>query len=230
MGIFSKIFGNKTETVQSQVTKSAPYFIDIGPNSNYFSIAFKDFYQNHFIDAYGLSRGDVDNYFFDAMTNEEKEIAKKLIRQNLKLRQAHLFKAAGILSDIEALPILYEQLNGNSDLSWRLTIGQAIWRINQDGIYADLLRELKKHPSDTMREAHFDQVTDLKNEESVEMLFDLLNDKSGLVKSMTVSKLNYILAGGNEQKPTFDRDYFLDKQNDTELKKELLEKLKNIDD
>ena len=228
MGFLTKIFGDKKVKGKPTQPVSTEYFIDIDPKSNSFSTAFNDFYKNHFVDAFGLSRGDVDTYFYNAMSTDEKEIAKRLIRQNLKLRQAHLFKAAGLLKDVEALPILYEQLNGNSDLSWRLTIGQAIWRLNCDEIYADLLRQLKKHPSDTMREAHFDQVTDLKNEESIEMLLDYLNDKSGLVRTMTVSKLNYILAGQYEQKPKFDRDYFLDKINDSELKRELLDKLKNL--
>lgn len=58
------------------------------------------------------------------------------------------------------------------------------------------------------------------------MLFDYLTDKSGLIRAMTLSKLNYILTGKYEQK--FDRDYFLSKRNDTEFKIELVEKLKNL--
>ena len=228
MKILTNIFGSKKEKVEQTSPTSTEYFIDIDPNSNSLSTAFKDFYQNHFVNAFGLSRGDVDTYFYNAMTTEEKEIAKRLIRQNLKLRQAHLFKAAGILNDVEALPILYEQLNSNSDLSWRLTIGQAIWRLNRDEIYGDLLRQLKEHPSDNMREAHFDQVTDLKNDESIEMLFDYLNDESGLVKSMTVRKLNFISAGQHQQKQEFDRAYFLSKQTDKKFKNELVENLKNL--
>jgi hypothetical protein len=230
MGFLTKIFGDKKVKGNPTLPVTTEYFIDIDPKSNSFSTAFNDFYQNHFVNAFGLSRGDVDTYFYNAMTTQEKEIARRLIRQNLKLRQAHLYKATGLLKDIEALPILYEQLNSNSDLSWRLTIGQAIWRLNRDGIYADLLRQLKTHPSDTMREAHFDQVTDLKNEESVEMLLDYLNDKSGLVISMTVAKLNYLLTGRYEQNPRFNKDYFGEKQNDRELKKELLEKLRIINE
>ncbi len=227
MGFLKNIFGNKTEKVGLTKPKSTEYFIDIDPNLNSFSTAFKDFYENHFVDAYGLTRREVDTYFFDSMTPEEKEIAKRLIRQNLKLRQAHLFQASGLLGDKEALPILYEQFKNNTDLSWLLIIGQAIWKLNGDDLYSKLLQQLKTHPSNTMREAHFEQVTDLKNKESIEMLFEYLNDKSGLVKSMTVSKLNYILAGQYEQKQRFDRDYFLSKQNDKEFKTELVEKLKN---
>lgn len=228
MRFLTNIFGNKKEKVERTNPKSTEYFIDIDPNSNSFSTAFKDFYENHFIDAYGMTRGDVDTYFFNAMTADEKEIAKRLIRQNLKLRQAHLFRASGLLQDKEALPILYEQFQNNTDLSWLLTIGQAIWKLNGDELYPTLLRQLKNHSSDTMREAHFDQATDLKNDESIEMLFDYLDDKSGLVKSMTVSKLNYILAGQYEQNQRFDRDYFLSKRYDKEFKIELVEKLKNL--
>jgi hypothetical protein len=230
MGFFKNIFGNKTEKAELTKQKSTEYFIDVDPNSNSFSTAFKDFYKNHFIDQRGLARQEVDTYFFNSMTLEEKEIAKRLIRQNLKLRQAILFRASGLLQDKEALPLLYDQFQNNTDFSWLLTIGQAIWKLNGDDLYPKLLRQLKDHTSDTMREAHFDQVTDLKNEESIEMLFDYLTDKSGLVKSMTVSKLNYILAGQYEQNQRFDRDYFLSKRNDKEFKSELVEKLKNLNE
>jgi hypothetical protein len=228
MGFLTNIFGNKKAKVEPIKPEPTEYFIDIDTKSSAFSTAFKDFCENHFIDAYGLARGDVDTYFFKAMTADEKEIAKRLIRQNLNLRQAHLFRASGLLQDTEALPILYEQYKNNTDFSWLMTIGQAIWKLNGDDLYPKLLRQLKTHPSDTMREAHFDQVTDLKNEESIEMLFAYLNDKSELVKSMTISKLNYILAGHYEQNPMFDRKYFLNKLNDTEFKMELVDKLKNL--
>ncbi len=229
MGFFKNIFGNKTDKVDQTKPKLAEYFIDIDPNSNSFSPAFKDFYKNHFIDSYGLSRGDVDTYFFSSMTTEEKEIAKRLIRQNLKLRQAHLFRASGLLQDKEALPILYEQLQNNSDFSWLMTIGQAIWNLNGDDLYPELLRQLKSHSSDTMREAHFKQVTDLKNEESIEMLFGYLEDKSGLVKSMALSKLNYLTAGKYEINPKHGRQYFITKRDDLKFKSDLLHNLKTLD-
>ena len=141
------------------------------------------------------------------MKSDEKEIAKRLIRQNLKLRQSHLFRASGLLQDKEALPILYDQFKNNTDLSWLLSIGQAIWRLNGDELYPELLRQLLIHDSDTMREAHFEQVADLKNEESIEMLFHCLNGKSNLVKSMAMSKLNYLITGNYERNPKCDSGY-----------------------
>jgi len=162
------------------------------------------------------------------MTAEEMEIAKRLIRQNLKLRQSHLFRAAGLLQDKEAIPILYDQFQNNTDFSWLMTIGQAIWKLNGDELYPKLLRQLQNHPSNTMREAHFEQVTDLQNEESIEMLLAYLGDNSGLVKSMALEKLNFILAGHSEQSPKFGSDYFLSKRNDAAFKTKLVENLKNL--
>tara|TARA_R110002073_G_scaffold333356_1_gene520729 strand:- start:742 stop:1443 length:702 start_codon:yes stop_codon:yes gene_type:complete len=228
MGILKNIFGKKAEAVEKTTPKASECFIDIDPSSDSLSQAFKDFYQNHFVNAYGLSRNEVDTYFFDSMSENENEIAKRLIRQNLKLRQSHLFKAAGILKDEEALPILYDQLNNNTDLSWLLVIGQAIWRINGDDIYLKLLRRLKEHSSDTMREAHFEQIVDLNNKESIEMLFTYLNDKSRLVQSMALSKLNFLSAGKHEQKQRYDKDYFLTKKTDEKFKNDLLENLRKI--
>ena len=202
------------------------YNIDIDLNSSDYSTAFNDFYSAHFINSFALTRGDIDTSFFNEMTNAEKEIGKRLIRQNLKLRQTHLFTAAGQLKDSEALPILYEQLNNNPDFSWQMTIGQAIWRINGDPLYPKLLKHLKDHPSDTTREAHFDQVLDLKDEQSIETYFDYFNDKSGIIKSMTLSKFNFWLTGNHSDGFQFDKNYFIENRNNSILKETLLEKLK----
>jgi hypothetical protein len=204
------------------------YQIDIDPNSEQFSQAFKEFYHNHFVNSYGLARREVDTSFFVTMTDEEKEIAKRLIRNNLKLRQAHLFRAAGELKDEQALPILYEQLNNNIDLSWLLSIGQAIWKINGDKIYLELLRKLQTHPSGTMKAAHFEQVTDFKNDESVEMLFSYLDDPDDFVRHLALSELNYLSTGKHALENRYDRKYFLKKRKDDTFKKELLHNLQNL--
>lgn len=229
MGFLKNIFGNKTEKVEERKFDPTEYFIDIDPNSNSFSIAFKDFYKNHFVNPVALIRRDVDLYFFQSMTAEEKEIAKRLIRQNLQLRQVHLFRASWKLEDKEALPILYEQFQSNTDFSWQLTIGQAIWKLNGDDLYPQLLRKLKNHSSGIMREAHFNQITDLENEESIEMLFDYLKDRSRLIESMSLSTLNYLANDGKyEPNINYDRKYFVAKRNDIEFKNRLLFNLKTL--
>jgi HEAT repeat protein len=204
------------------------YQIDIDPNSEQFSQAFKEFYHNHFVNSYGLARREVDTSFFKTMTEEEKDIAKRLIRNNLKLRQAHLFRAAGELKDEEALPILYELLNNNTDLSWMLSIGQAIWKINGDKMYLELLRKLQTHPSGTLKAAHFEQVTDFKDDECIEMLFDYLEDPDDFVRHLALSKLNYLSTGKHASENRFGRKHFLEKRNDETFKSELLHCLQNL--
>ena len=204
------------------------YNIDTDPNSSDYSTAFKEFYSAHFINSFGLTRGDIDTSFFNLMSDTEKEIAKRLIRQNLKLRQPHLFTASGQLKDKEALPILYEQLDNNTDFSWQMTIGQAIWRINGDQLYPKLLKQLKDHPSDLMRQAHFEQVLDLQNEQSIETYFDYLNDSNSIIISMTLSKLNYWLTGKHSDTFQFDKSYFIENRNNKNLKETLLQKLKTL--
>lgn len=208
--------------------KKSPYQIDIDPNFEGFSPAFKSFYHNHFENSIGLFRDDVDTSFFKTMSEEEKEIAKRLIRNNLNLRQAHLFRAAGELKDEDALPVLYEQLNNNSDLSWLLSIGQAIWMINGDKVYLEHLRKLQIHPSKIMKTAHMKQVADFKDEESIEMLLAYLEDPESLVRSLALEKLNHLNRAQLASGKPFDSEYYLKGRKDEAFKKELLLNLQNL--
>jgi len=228
MNFFNRLFGKKQFKEQIVKRKQTEYFIDIDPNSSSLSTAFKDFYSNHFIDSYGLAREEVDLGFFITMTFEEKEIAKRLIRQNLKLRQVHLFKAAAYLDDKEALPILYEQFNNNTDFSWLMTIGQSIWKLNKDKLYPELLWQIKKQPNETMRFVHFRQVTDLANEESIELLYNFLYDESNLIKSTALTEMNFLAVGKYEKENRYGFSYFDTNINNTIFKNELAEKLKNM--
>jgi hypothetical protein len=205
-----------------------PYQIDIDPTSQHFSPPFKDFFYHHFVNPTGLIHNDVDTSFFTTMPDGEKEIAKRLIRDNLKVRHPHLFKAAGKLKDESALPILYEQFNANADYSWHLTIGQAIWRINGDNMYVELLRKLPAHRDPNMKAAHLRQVTDLKNEESIDLLFSFLNDKDKYVRLFTLSILNYLLLGTNTLEKECERKYFQARKDDPDFKKQLLPNLQNL--
>jgi hypothetical protein len=204
---------------------ASDYKIDIDPDTGNFSEAFKDFFYHHFIDMRALSRREVDTAFYVTMTAEEKEIARRLIRQNLSLKYIHLIEAAGQFKDNLALPILYEQLETTADLSRQLTIGQAIWRINNDMVYQGLLRKLLVHPGHTTKEAHFEQVTDLKDAESIEMLFQYLNDTGSFVQHLALSKLIFLLTGQDSFETKFDKSYFQSRQNDRAFKQTLLDNL-----
>jgi len=204
------------------------YKLDIDPEKENFSESFKDFFHNHFIDMKGLSRREIDTSFYSQMTIDEKEIAKRLIRQNLDLRYVHLIEATGKLKDELALPILYEQLKNTSDLSRQLIIGQAIWRINNDIVYRDLLRMLQESPNHITKEAHFEQVTDFKNMESIEMLFRYLRDEGDFVRYLALSELNHLISGQQSFESKFDTDYFLSRQEDEAFKKMLLQNLQRL--
>jgi hypothetical protein len=151
-------------------SKTNKYEIDINPNSQSLSKDFKDFFHNHFVDSYGLTRNEVDTSFFKNMSAKEKEIAKNIIRKNLHLKYVHLFKASGELEDEKALPILYEFINNEKDLSWKLTIGRAIWKINKDKVYEDLLISLATSIDENLKYAHFEQLYDLGENKKIQFL------------------------------------------------------------
>jgi len=210
--------------MQNETTE---YHLDIDIVKGDYSSAFKEFYHNHFVQSLGLSRREIDLSFFDEMTVDEKELAKRLIRMNLKERRTHIIEAAGFLNDEEALPLLYDLYYTTEDLSWHLTIGRTIWKLKGEIHYAELLRKLKSHPGDDMRQAHFHQVTDLKNMESIEMLFGYLNDKDSFVRHLALSRLNQIETGKFSFDLQYESNHFLDKRTDDDFKHGLLRKLQN---
>ena len=168
------------------------YYIDIDSNSENFSKDFKEFYANHFIDSYGLTRREVDTSFFKTMTDEEKEVAKRLIRNNLELRQTHLFEAAGELNDKIALPVLYEQFDKDENLSWKLTIGRAIWRINGDKNYEKILRELATSKDENLKYAHFEQIFDLTRDKKIQFLKLMIGNDKTMSEKRALETLNLI--------------------------------------
>ena len=60
-----------------------PY--DAQPKDGLHSPAYRKFYENFFLDATGLIRHEVDPDFINALTPQETELAKDMIRRNLKL-------------------------------------------------------------------------------------------------------------------------------------------------
>ncbi|WP_452227611.1 MULTISPECIES: hypothetical protein [unclassified Lacinutrix] len=185
LGIFEKPINEK-----ESVTKK--YIINIDPNSQTLSKEFKDFYYNHFVEPYGLSRNEVDTSFFKKMSTNELEISKDLIRKNLHLKYSHLFKASGELKDEKALPILYKFLNIETDLSWKLTIGRAIWRINNDNLYEKLLMNLATSKEENLKYIHFEQVYDLGEKKKVQFLKLMVGNDETLSERRATEILNRI--------------------------------------
>ena len=54
------------------------------------------------------------------------------MRRNLKLRYTHIIEGTSALRDIGAVPILQAMLDEESDVSRRLTIAGALWKLSQD--------------------------------------------------------------------------------------------------
>lgn len=204
------------------------YKIGFALNPDNFSTAFQDFFTSHFENSKALTRGEVDKYFFNEMTDEELDIAKRIVRDNLDLVYNHLYEAAGDLHDNDALLILYEHLEKAKDLSRQLTIGQAIWKINGDPLYPDLLRKLQNCNNHITKEAHFEQVTDLQNLESIDMLLTYIKDEGEFVRHLALSKLNFLLTGKRSYDNQFPEEYFVHRRNDEAFINTLLLNLKNI--
>jgi hypothetical protein len=173
------------------------YFIDIDPNSEHFSENFKDFYYYHFINSNELSKREIPIDFFKNMNPEEKEIVKHLIRNNLELRKTHLFDASGILKDKMALPILFEQFEKDENLSMKLTIGRAIWRITEYQNYEKILRELAMSNNENLKYNHFEKFSDLTQKVKIELLTQMVGDNETPSERKAFETLN-ILQTRNE--------------------------------
>lgn len=188
--------------------------ISVDAENKEYSKDFKDFYRHHFVDSYSLSRGEAELSFFRKMTPTEVEIAKQLIRQNLASRIVHIIEAAGHLRDERALPALYDlKQKCKDELSRLLIIQQAIWRINGDTDYYDMLVDLVNHTDATMKQAHFHQILDLPGKMCIPSLFKLLKDPDGMVANYALKYLNYYMTGEYPKlfvKPKYSIEYFLD--------------------
>jgi hypothetical protein len=205
------------------------YNVDIVPDERLYSQAFKDFVHYHFLTTHFREQDELDTYFYEVLVGTELETARRLIRQNLHLRETGLFKGAGLLADVEALPVLYKMLNENrTNLSRALTIGQAIWRINGDQVYETLLLELQYYPSDTMKQAHVKQVKDLRSLTSINILFSWL-EGGDFTSSLACDELWHILHGRPKKINEYgDIMQFIRRKDDMDFKVELVERLKQL--
>lgn len=115
-----------------------PEEIARGPHSP----AFREFLYNWFGDTVALTHGELNLGFLRELTPEELTVARELIRRNLKLRQNHIIEGAGLLADPEAVPILRKML-AKDDGGWALVIAGALWRINRDPVFLDVIANSK---------------------------------------------------------------------------------------
>ena len=119
-------------------------------------------------------------------------IAKDLIRSNLKLNYTHIIDGAAALRDREAVPQLQDMLARESNLSRRLSIAGALWKIIKDPIFLECLRDMAESDDDTLKEAHMYQIPWLGDEHAINLLIDLLQDSGSFARHLALSALNAI--------------------------------------
>jgi len=197
------------------------YKADIDINDKKYSKAFRDFYHHHFIDSFGLGRNEVDLSFFQKMSISELDLAKELIRQNLFLKYVHIIKAAGDLKDEKSLPILFDlQKKCKDDFSRILTISQAIWKINGDNKYYNLLHKLVNSQDVILKQAHFEQIMDMPADNCINSLIKLLYDENALVVKFSLNYLNLYMTNkfpAVSEDPAYSVDYFKNNQNNKDI-------------
>ncbi len=103
------------------------------------SPAFASFLQHWFGDSRALTRGDVDLVFLNALTPEERAIAKDLVRRNLPLKYAHVIEGVAALGDLTAVPVLRAMLASEPDASRQLTIAGVLWKLVHDEAFVECL-------------------------------------------------------------------------------------------
>jgi hypothetical protein len=152
-----------------------PEDVSRGPHSP----AFGQFLRNWFGDTYALTHGELDLSFLDDLTPEELALARGLVKRNLKLRQTHIIEGTSALHDVSAVPILRAMLDEESDVSRRLTIAGALWKLIQDPIFIDCLNSAKASGRNILCGNHLLQVLWLGDGRAVDFLIGMLPEKDG---------------------------------------------------
>ena len=165
------------------------------------SAAFRQFLHHWFVDSFALSRGEVDVSFINDLTPHENEIAKGLLRRNLKLRYTHIIEGAAVMADVGAVPLLRAMLADEPDLSRQLTIAGTLWKLVRDPSFVDCLNRMKASESSALKQAHFHQILWIGDERAIDLLIDMLEDKDKFVRFLALSTLNGLESGHRFQVP-----------------------------
>ena len=162
------------------------------PKDGLHSPAYHKFYENFFVDSMGLTRHEVDLDFLEALTPQETELAKDLIRRNLKLRYVHIIEGVATLQDHDAIPELKDMLAHETDLSRKLTIAGTLWKLDKDSVFPEYLQQMAKSDNDSLRVAHIHQIAWLGDKRAINLLIDILEGGYGFARHLSLSMLNAI--------------------------------------
>jgi hypothetical protein len=110
--------------------------------------------------------------FLDDLTTEERELAREIVRRNLKLKYTHIIQGVSALHDISAVPKLRAMFNEESDESRRLTIAGALWKLVKDPVFIECLERAKANGS----LGYFEQIMVLwlDDARAIDILIDVL--------------------------------------------------------
>jgi hypothetical protein len=172
-------------------TYDVPEDVAAGPHSP----AFAKFLWNWFGDTRAVTHGELDLTFLDELTLEERALARELIRRNLKLKYNHIIEGASALHDLDAAPILQRMLREEPDISRRLVMAGALWKLNRSPVFIECLEEAKSKLGSIFQFGHLGQVLWLGDERAVDFLIDLLAVNDWGVQSMTLGLLNELEFG-----------------------------------
>jgi HEAT repeat protein len=121
-------------------------------------------------------------------------LARDLIRRNLHLRYVHIIDGASALGDPEAVPLLRAMLSDELDLSRRLTIAGALWKLAKDPVFLICLEQAKARPTPLLS-GHIAQVLWLDDDRAVDFLIDLLDHGDSFVRFQALLLLNGLELG-----------------------------------
>lgn len=194
--------------------------------------AFWQFFHHWFVDSLGLTRGDVDLSFLGELTPEETEVARDLLRRNLRLKYDHIIEGLAALGDVASVPALRAMLAVEQDYSRRLTIAGVLWILARDESFIDLLKRGIMAGDLYLKRALARYVVWLGDERAIDLLMDLVDDFDDSARSQALRLLNTLEAGHHLAGPTDDlprraTDY-LGRRNDAALRALMVKNLARI--
>lgn len=183
------------------------------------SPAFHRFIRAFFINTMALSRRELDFGFLKGLTPPEVREARRYLTDNLASGHVGIVEGIGLLGDADSAKRLDECLRRETNLSRRISVGRALYRLRQDAQFPDLLDAMVRSDSATLRQAHLNDVLFLEDERAISLLLRLLDDSDSLVRRMALSWLNGLEDEVHYLTPTFPHDaqYYRDRRFDTKL-------------
>jgi hypothetical protein len=216
--------------VQLQDVYDIPEEVREGPHSPAFTrflqLFFGDWGSSGGYDSRLLISGKADLSFIGDLAPHEAEVAKKLLRRNLKLRYTHILQGVAAMGDLVAVPALRAMLADEPNLSRQLSIAGTLWKLVRDPSFVDCLNRMKTSQERFLKQAHLHQVLWLGDERAIDLLLDLLEDSDSIVRSLALRNLTALELGRRLMVPInqlpHSAAYYLERRHDRELRRLLV--------